>query len=345
MADVNRMIDAAYPDAADPTEAQTARARHRLRNAAVDPRPRMRVPRIRTIAVTGAAAALLGGAGLVRLVSPGDATMTANAAVARALEPAAVAAAGSGAIGPVPAGKFLYVHTRAMNMATSVGGGGDVRYLFADDRQVWLAPDGAGLLRTSSRPVRFVSGSRDAYRAALAQPRGAENVRLGACGDCPEGTPSTTAASFAAAGVGDDVLAAHADDPEGLAGLLRVGAGKYGGQPTEDEMFTMVGDGLRESLLSPAARTALFRVAAYVPGVESLGTRTDSTGRRGVAIARVDSKGLRTVLIFDPATSQVLEEQSIAVDPPPDLDIPAGTVTGRSTLLRVGIADAEGVRP
>ena len=59
---------------------------------------------------------------------------------------------------------------------------------------------------------------------------------------------------------------------------------------------------------SPALRAALYRVIAHLPGVKLLGARNDRIGRRGVAVAMTDgSRVAEEVVLFDPATSEVLE--------------------------------------
>jgi hypothetical protein len=54
------------------------------------------------------------------------------------------------------------------------------------------------------------------------------------------------------------------------------------GGPAED--FVKVGDLLRETDAPPALRSALFQVAAHIPGVKALGTVSDHAGRSGVGV-------------------------------------------------------------
>jgi hypothetical protein len=90
-------------------------------------------------------------------------------------------------------------------------------------------------------------------------------------------------------------------------------------QPLEYEMFVRVGDLLRESFSSPLAynspdlRSALFKVAASLPGVQLLGDTTDESGRHGVAVGYA-YQGTLSELIFDPATSALLGEREVQID-------------------------------
>ncbi len=55
-------------------------------------------------------------------------------------------------------------------------------------------------------------------------------------------------------------------------------------------------------------RAALYRVIESLPGVQNLGPATDRRGRHGQAVGLVTS-GTREVLIFDPASTVVLERK------------------------------------
>ena len=78
---------------------------------------------------------------------------------------------------------------------------------------------------------------------------------------------------------------------------------KGAGPDDNSELFTIVGDLLRESPAPPALRKALWEVASRIPGVILVGAVTDSAGRAGVAVER---GGQRYVL--DPDDGRLLEE-------------------------------------
>lgn len=72
----------------------------------------------------------------------------------------------------------------------------------------------------------------------------------------------------------------------------------------------------------PHVRAALYRLIQSIPGIESLGPMTDRLGRHGIGVG-FTQYGVRDVLIFDPATTAVLEREGIAVDPS-QIDVPPG---------------------
>ena len=117
------------------------------------------------------------------------------------------------------------------------------------------------------------------------------------------------------------------------------------GNSTDSEMFTLVGDALRESDASPALRAALYEVAARIPGVELIGPAVDRVGRHGVAVASVDSKiGLRHELIFGRKTAALLGEEYVELEGNAD-GYPVGAVSGYATYVTSAVVDRLGARP
>ena len=99
-----------------------------------------------------------------------------------------------------------------------------------------------------------------------------------------------------------DQLYALPVDSQALEHQLR--AGIDGAGPDDNsELFTIVGDLLRESPAPPALREAMWEVAARIPGVTLVGAAVDGAGRHGVAVER---GGQRYVL--DPNDGRLLEE-------------------------------------
>jgi len=66
----------------------------------------------------------------------------------------------------------------------------------------------------------------------------------------------------------------------------------------------------------PQITAALYRVLELLPGIEGLGPMTDRIGRRGTGVGLM-SLGIRYELIFNPATSAVLEAAAVVVTPQP----------------------------
>ena len=95
-----------------------------------------------------------------------------------------------------------------------------------------------------------------------------------------------------------------------------------------------------------ALRAALYRVIESLPGVQNLGPATDQRGRHGQAVGLVTS-GTREVLIFDPASTMVLERKMIAIAPEQSGNnmLPAGTVLQYTEYLRAGVVTSDTAIP
>ena len=131
-------------------------------------------------------------------------------------------------------------------------------------------------------------------------------------------------------------------DPKVLAALIS-SRKIEGGPPGPAEDFTQVGDLLRETDAPPALRSALFEVAANIPGVEQLGSVADNSGRIGVGVAYV-SGGSRHELIFNPTDSSLMGEEDVVVDADQAHE-PVGTVTDWAVYLSSKVVDSDGAAP
>jgi hypothetical protein len=76
--------------------------------------------------------------------------------------------------------------------------------------------------------------------------------------------------------------------------------------------FNVTAGTLLADPLPPRLRSALFGVLTLIPGVKSIGQASDLLGRRGAAVA-LTAGGIRTELIFDPQTSEVLGTRGVAI--------------------------------
>jgi hypothetical protein len=121
-------------------------------------------------------------------------------------------------------------------------------------------------------------------------------------------------------------------EPAELERLVR-GLAEGGQQPIPYGMFTYIGDLLRDPLTPPEARAGLFEVAAGLPGIQLLGEMRDAAGREGLAVA-MDRWFWREILIFDPATSALLEEQTVYSGP---IGAASGPIMSRSTYLEAAV--------
>jgi hypothetical protein len=287
--------------------------------ADVAPAGRRRLPGSVRVALASAAAA--GVAVAVLVGTRGHETPTASAATV--LERTAQIARGQAplALGP---GQYVYTRSRDVSAAVTVVGGSTFAALEPHTREIWLDAAGNGRLHTvTGRPTFVTARDRDAWIAA-----GRPQISTpGAHDDVLHGMPRVE--------VPTDADAAYSQLKRETAGF---GSAQY------TEMFTLVGDNLRESTATPEQRAALYAVAARIPGVELLGPTVDPAGRRGVAVAMDDdARHIRQTLVFDPTTSRLLAEQEIAL--PGAQEFPADTRIESAVYLETAIVDSAGERP
>jgi RNA polymerase sigma-70 factor (ECF subfamily) len=271
------------------------------------------------IAVGGLAVALVVGVVLLSAGLPGGATASAAALT---LREAADTALKQPAPPTLAEGQYLYVKSANTNLSTVEGGHGYVA-LVSTTREVWMGEQ--SILRTASvgEPQFPTEGDRqrwiDAGRPDLAGEASALSLGAVSAPDLPT-------------------------DPDELFDRLKQEAAGHGNGLYE-EMFTLVGDNLRESLAPSALRAALYEVAARIPGVELLGKVTDSAGREGVAVSMADEKAhIRQTLIIDMNTSVLLSEEEVALQGFEE-GFPAGSVIGRMTYLITAVVDSNEARP
>lgn len=134
-------------------------------------------------------------------------------------------------------------------------------------------------------------------------------------------------------------LLAYPTDPETI--YRRVLKGLNGaGQGPADGVWQLLTESLYGSSLPPALRAGMVRALGLIPGVESLGERTDPLGRVGVAFGRVHND-VRDEVLFNPETSQMLYMQSVMLKPGAKdrRGWPAGTVVGRSLQYEQRVVD------
>ncbi|MBU5422554.1 CU044_5270 family protein [Cellulomonas hominis] len=181
-------------------------------------------------------------------------------------------------------------------------------------REIWQARTGVSVLRDASVAAEAArAAGTTALDPALIRTQGLDD-----------------SATFV---VGGDVLTwsdleSLPTDAGELETVLRA---KVGDHPSGDdnELWESVTGLLRESPASPELRRALWQVAAGIPGVELLGSATDSAGREGTALERdeLDQGWYRMVYILDATDGTLLETRNIDAD---------GAVVYRSTALTQG---------
>ena len=173
--------------------------------------------------------------------------------------------------------------------------------------RVWTAPDGSG-------------------REVASAPTGAF---------CDGGTPSQTFSK------GQGIVTADLPTDPGRLEQYIVRHFEGGGREDVAATFHFAGTFLQAGA-PPHVRAALYRLIQGLPGIEALGPMTDRLGRHGIGVG-FTQYGVRDVLIFDPATTAVLEREGIAVDPA-RIDMPPGQARfGAGEVINYTVYKASGV--
>ncbi|MFJ2778839.1 CU044_5270 family protein [Kitasatospora sp. NPDC087315] len=201
------------------------------------------------------------------------------------------------------------------------------------NREIWRSVDGSrwGLLVMDGQRRPTGQDLKDPH----ARPDEPAPHPLG--GGWLEPTPGNTGPS------GYAYAAALPTDPDQLLAKLKADTKGQGPGP-DQEAFATIGDILREQLVPSPVRAALYRAAARIPGVTVVDEVTDAVGRQGVAVARLDSRGVvETQWIFDRSSFEFLGERTVAVKD--DGSWRKGEVTGQTTILGRAVVDQVGDRP
>ncbi len=218
----------------------------------------------------------------------------------------------------------MYAYTRSdnvqLNTSASADSNATTSRLVSYTREIWIGADGSGRI----------------HEVGEGLPNGGNewDQQFG---------PGELTPPLQTLGLSETELNQLAQNPDELAQVI---ADRAGGtkNPVNQESFVIVGDLLRESNASAQLRSALFQVAAGIPGVELVGNVSDPAGRKGVSVALINN-GIRSELIFDPQSSMLLADRETIVSPVPDLDFPVGTVIGSMTFLQSGIVDSTSAVP
>ncbi len=250
-------------------------------------------------------------------------------------------AADAAALHPLPFPRddqFYYVHSitttselirrRALTLLP-IGGAAGPRAIVTLDQQLWYSAARGGREESRAVSVQFPTAlARRLWERLglppLAGPSGTQAVAPTGRGRYLIGNLELTRAQVYALPL----------DPRALYARLYAA----GGSPSE--VFTEIGDTLRNRPAPAAVRAALYRTLAIVPGIRWVGHVTDGQGRPGIAVG-YESGGVEDELIFDPASSSMLEERTIAVTPATArrLGVRAGTVTSSTTYLERAATD------
>ena len=254
-----------------------------------------------------------GPAGAGALLPAGDSHDSrlgpAPASAAVVLDRAARMALSQAAVSPT-ARQYEYVKVQE-GYATSVSEGHvGVRFWESDTKQDWFKRDGSG----RERIVDSREGLLTPTDRAIARAHGLSLRRL---------MPNQDGDSrYPAGGISYYSLYSPFRLPSQPSRLLPAIDRELRATRTPStaaDVFNVISNRLLFSPTSPSLRAALYQVIARLPGVQLLGSRTDRIGRRGVAVTishvKVGDEGTRTVLLFDPATSDVLQTEEIQEKP------------------------------
>lgn len=298
-----------------PAPAAHARAERAWRRLATPAPSRER--RVRPLAI--ALATLVAAVALGALLASGPSSRLTPAAAA--LRHAAAVARAQRTT-PLPAGAFRY--QRIDNLTTIVRHGhrphaGVYLAYQRNTREIWQGHRG-GLQRFETAPAVLL-GARD------------RRMWRGA------GHPALPPAGVTEVPLGARALQLPRDPDALYAHFARLAAQRRSRHPAA-YVFQLAGEALTGLAATPAERAALFEVLARVPGVRTLGPRTDAIGRQGLAFAMRDEQDpSRTTLLIDPKTARLLERTTRARSGGP---IPAGNILWRATYGTARIVDLIG---
>jgi hypothetical protein len=326
--DLLRCLRADLPPA---PHAARAAARARLLRA---PAPRRRAPR----AVLAIGATVAAAAGAVAVVSGLDEGHVAPMpAAARALQRAAEIAERRTGPGVPRDDQFFYVASEGTEMTTTETHRQSFSFLTTGRREIWLSVDRTGkLLEQQIGGRRWLTPVDRRRWIAVGSPRLGErsaDIDMGAIHQYNLGEEALSSAE----------LRAYDPTPQQLFDRLRVHLGDKGQSP-DGEVFVEIADALRESPQTPRLRATLYRALALVPGVQLLGHVRDRLGRAAIGVAFTERTGLRHELLFDPQTSEILNERQVVTKRLGELTVPPGTAIEDVVYTRRAVTDAI-VRP
>jgi hypothetical protein len=245
-----------------------------------------------------------GSAPNARSVSPGTALS--------AFQRLALVADAQTAATPLGPGQYLYTESRALGTLCA-GDGAGYCVSYQEYRQVWIAANGSGrTLQTDDHPTWPTPRDR-AHWIALGRP----SLRV---------APQDARYGPGGLNIGPGARSAWKlpTNPAKLAALIS-GRKIEGGPPGPAEDFVQVADLLREADVTPAVRSALFQVAAHLPGVRVLGPARGYPAKTSIRIGYSSpvpqpvagfGGGIKKYqLIFDKHTSALLAERYVYINP------------------------------
>lgn len=282
-----------------------------------------------------AAAAIAGALALISGIDSGR-VAPASATAAQALRKAATAAEGRPA--PFPRDdQFFYVRSRTTNLvapASTDQADSLPTALVTKERSIWTSIDRSGRLEDRIVATNFATqADRQKWERAGRPALGATPAT-----DHPISIGATKTYQLGPLELTRQQMLDFPTDPGAIYDRLRNQVAGRGHSP-DGQVFTELGDALRESPVPTQLRAALYRTLALIPDVQLVGQATDSAGRAGTAVAFTEA-GVRHELIFDDRTSEMLAERDLLLDPTAaGVNLPVGTIIGDSVYLQRAVTD------
>jgi hypothetical protein len=271
------------------------------------------------------------------VAGPRGSVVQPESAAAAVLQRAALTAEASGGPRVLRAGEYWYVHSRDTRLGVVLGPTAHPLVIVdarsSEDRQVWIGRGVRSWLSTRAvGPIQFLSASAREQWVRAGRPK----QRLG---------PGNSPLPADAFDMPYKQLIALPTNVDALWQVVKHRAGRGSAAWQRHEMFTVIGDLLREDPVPARVRAALYRVAAKIPGIQLLGLTHDGLGRPALDVALNDSyDGNREELLFDPRTANLLGERTTVVNPPSKFHVRPGTIVYESTYISSGIAEHIGQR-
>jgi hypothetical protein len=300
--------------------------------------PARRRPRLAPVGLAAALAAVV--AGIVLALSLRGGAANPPSAAALVLQRAARVAEAAGGPRQLRPGEYWYVKsiwtTPGVQFAEPSGRASDtiVNALSTYERQAWIGLDRPGRVESHVvGPITFLSAAARQQWIRAGRPRELPGYN----GSLP---PNAFNEPY-------QKLLRLPTNVRSLYQLLYREAGQRSSAAWKrHEMFTEIGDLLREDPIPAKVRAALYLVAARIPGIKLLGLTHDGIGRPALAVALNDTLyGMRSELLFDPKTSRLLGERSVVVTPPRTYHVKPGTVHEGATYITSGIVQRIGQLP
>ena len=255
------------------------------------------------------------------------------------------------------AGQFLYTEWIDGTTGNEVMRGHNIRLTNGQTEQDWEAPDGSGRQRTTAGFFQLLTPADNAQWLAAGNPSltGAAPGGGTMDGSYPKG------AYFNNCGIKPNALVGLSTGPTQLLQQIiqRFQQGHFSASSTLSLATCII-----ETSAYPPLRAAAYRMLAQLPGIQSLGTKTDTLGRSGVAVGvQIPSIGEESVVIFDPSTGIPLETEDIQTSndskiyftPPPKTEkqrerdakleaqqsLPNGTIVDYRVFVKSGVVDSD----